>query len=97
MPSRKGQQSGVLERTINQSAVSTDTRSLGEGIDEKVIGVTSDVPHGETKQLVIDDELPLGGKRCRIVVGNHQLLSLVVRVRLGKRRCEELRKSLVRA
>jgi len=40
--------------------------------------VTGDIPHGEPEQIVLDDEFSLGGERFRIVVGNHQLLGLVV-------------------
>lgn len=47
--------------------------------------VTSDFPHGEPEEVVLDDEFSLGGERLRVVVGNHQLLGFVVKERLGER------------
>lgn len=59
-------------------AVIRDTRTCCDGIDEEVLVITGDVPHRETKQVVVSDELPLGGERGRVVVGNHQLSGLIV-------------------
>lgn len=69
-------------RTTHRSAVIGNTGSGGEGVDKKVVVVTSDIPHGEPEQVVLDDEISLGSERPRVVVGNHQLLGLVIKVRL---------------
>ena len=50
---------GCRVAETHKSAVS-DTRTLQNGVDEKVVVVTSDVPHGETEQIVSSDELPFG-------------------------------------
>lgn len=64
--------------TARRSAVISNTRRGGEGINKKVVVVTRDFPHGEPEQVVLCDEFPLGGERLRVVVGNHQFLGLVV-------------------
>ena len=74
---------------ICRSAVIGNTRSGSEGIDEEVIVVTGHVPHGEPDQIVLDNEFSLGGERLRVVVGNHQLLGLIINERLKKRRGRE--------
>jgi len=54
-----------------------------DGVEEKVVVVTSGLPYGEPEQVVVDDELSLGSERLRVVVGNHQLVVLVVNEGLG--------------
>jgi len=56
-----------------------------DGIEEEAVGVTSGLPHGEPEQVVVDDESPLGSERLWVIVGNHQLLVLVVNEGLRKR------------
>ena len=68
-----------------QSAVSGDIGTREDGIDEEVIGVTSNIPHVESEQVILDNEFPLGRERLRVVIGNHQLLRLVVKEGLAKR------------
>jgi len=60
-------------------AVAGNTSGGGESIDEKVIVITGDFPHGESEQVVLDDEFSLGSEGLWVVVGNHQLLGLVVK------------------
>jgi hypothetical protein len=81
----KGPSAKERVRTTRRSAVISDTRSGGEGIYEKIFVVASRVPHGEPEQFVFYDEFALGGERLRVVVGNQQLLGLVVNVGLRKR------------
>lgn len=38
-----------------------DTHSLADGIDENVLGVTTDMPHREACEIVVVDELSFGG------------------------------------
>ena len=64
--------------TRGSAVILVNARGGGEGIDEKVVVVTSSFPHGEPKQVVLNDELSLGGERLRIVIRNHQLFGLVV-------------------
>ena len=56
-----------------------------DGIEEKVVVVTSGLPYGEPEQVVVDDEFSLGSERLRVIVGNHQLLVLVVNEGLRER------------
>lgn len=70
---------------VRQSAFSGDTSSSEHGIDEQVIGVTSNIPHVESEQVIVDDEFSLGRERLRVVIGNHQFLRLVVKEGLVKR------------
>lgn len=65
--------------TARQSALISNTRSGGEGINEEIIVITGEFPHGEPKQVVLDDEFPLGSERLRVIVGNHRLVGLVVK------------------
>jgi len=60
------------------AVILVNTRGGGEGIDEKVVVVTGSFPHGEPKQVVLNDEFSLGGERLWIVIRNHQLLGLVI-------------------
>ena len=71
-------------KMTHPSAVISDTGGGGERIDEKVVMVTTDFPHGEPEQIVLDDEISLGGERLWVVVGNHQLFGFVVKERLRK-------------
>jgi len=61
------------------SAISSDSGTSEDGIDEKVVGVTSDLPHVESEQIVVNDEFSLGRERLSVVIGNEQLLVLVVK------------------
>ena len=56
-----------------------------DGIEEKVVVITSGLPHGEPEQVVIDDEFSLSSKRLWVIVGNHQLLVLIVKEGLRER------------
>ena len=47
--------------------------------------VTAGVPHGKPEQLVLGDEVSLGSKRLRVVVGNHQLLGFIINEGLMRR------------
>jgi len=90
-------ESGRVIKT-RRSAVISDTRGGGERIDEKVIVIASDFPHGESEQIVLDDEVSLGSEGLRVVVGNHQLFALVVNEGLRKRgKREKLNGGQVRA
>ena len=62
-----------------------DTRSGVDGIEEKVVVITAGLPHGEPEQVMVDDEFTLGSERLRVIVGNHQLLILVVKEGLRER------------
>lgn len=68
-----------------QSAVSGDTGTGENGIDQEVIRVACNIPHVGSEQVILGNEFPLGRERLRVVVGNHQLLRLVVQEGLEKR------------
>lgn len=68
------------DRNDPSIAVIRDTGTHCDGIDEEIVVITSAIPHSETKQVVVSDELALGGERGRVVVGNHQLPGLIVNI-----------------
>ena len=75
LPERTGGEVGV---TRGSAVILINARGGGEGIDEKVVVVTSSFPHGESKQVVLNDEFSLGSERLRVIIRNHQLLGLVI-------------------
>lgn len=60
------------------------TQNAGDGIEENVVVVAGEVPHGEPEQSVFDDEIALGSERLRVVVGNKCFLAFVVKEGLRK-------------
>ena len=74
------------------AVILVNARGGGEGIDEKVVVVTSSFPHGEPKQVVLNDEFSLGSERLRVIIRNHQLLGLVIDE--GLREWEQVRNQI---
>ena len=64
--------------TRRSAVILSNTRSGGEGINEEVFVIAGGFPHGESEQIVLNDEFSLGSERLRVVEGNHQLLGLVI-------------------
>jgi len=74
----------VAGAIYRSAVILSNARGGGEGIDEKVVVVTGGFPHGEPEQVVLNDEFSLGSERLWVVVGNHQLLGLVINEGLHK-------------
>jgi len=83
LPERTEREVGGV--THGSAIILVNTRGGGEGIDEKVVVVTSSFPHGEPKQVVLNDKLSLGSERLWVIIRNHQLLGLVINEGLRER------------